>query len=141
MQRHKKRSFGIRSGHADDIEAAYRSSDGVFRVLDLGCGRGRYHEDMRESLENIGDRDIEIIGLDNNPAALGEGTQAQDYLTADAAPIPNDGNAKYLPFQDESFDLVYSSHLLCQLEEAEVEAVRRRAERVLKDAGTQVHEI
>lgn len=142
MPQHQKRRFSIGSGKANEIAEAYRAADEVFKVLDLGCGKGRYHEDMKDTLSQIGDKEVEIIGLDYNPEALLSGYQAEEYIVSDAAPdASDDTRSNYLPFKDESFDMVYSSHLFCQLDESELENVRDRAERALKDSGVQFHEI
>ena len=140
---HQRTEFHLGAGKADQIESAYRASDeDVFRVLDLGCGSARYHDDMEETFEELGDKDVEVIGLDYDISNLLNGdTGAKVY--ADAT---QEAGETFLPFQDDSFDLVYSSHLYCQLEKLDnyeelVEEVENGAERVMKDSGAMFHEV
>lgn len=97
---------------------------------------------MAETFEQIGDREVEVVGLDYDVENLLNGDTGAK-IHADAS--QEDGES-FLPFQDDSFDLVYSSHLYCQLEkldeyEALVEKVEKGAERVLKDSGVSFHEV
>jgi SAM-dependent methyltransferase len=141
--RHQRTEFHLGAGKAAEIQAAYRSSDEeVFRILDLGCGSARYHEDMEQTFKQLGDKDVEVIGLDYDINNLLNG-ETGEKVYADAT---QETEERYLPFQDDSFDLVYSSHLYCQLEKMDdyeelVERVEAGAERVLKDSGTMFHEV
>ncbi len=133
--------FHLGAGKAGEIHEAYRSADEVFRVLDLGCGSAKYHDDMEETFEEMGDKDVEVVGLDYDLENLLNG-DTDNKVHANAA---QETGETYLPFQDESFDLVYSNHLMCQLRKADdydelFEQVEEGAERVLKDSGVEFHD-
>ena len=142
MQQYTEFSMG--SGKAEEIKQAYDAADGTFRVLDLGCGSAGYHESMKEFFGGMGDRkDVEIVGSDINIEHLLNGDTG--YKVQMDALQESESRETYLPFQDDSFDLVYSHHLFCQLRKEEsggdlIEEVMDSVERVLKDSGVQYHD-
>lgn len=130
----ESREFYLGAGKVNQIESAYRNSGEVFRILDLGCGPGNYHEDMKKKLNQIGsDKEIEIIGIDINYDAL-ERTGQGNYILHD---VTSDYD---LPVDEDSIDLVYSRHLNCQLTPEETQEIIEKAEKVLGDSGVQFHE-
>lgn len=130
----ESREFHLGAGKANQIASAYRNSGEVFRILDLGCGPGNYHEDMKRKLKQIGPgKEIEIIGVDNNYDALERAGQGNYIL--------HDVTSEYdLPVEEDSIDLVYSRHLSCQLTHEETQEIIEKAEKVLEDSGVQFHE-
>lgn len=132
MQELKEHSqFRLTNSLANELEPAYREAGDTFYMIDLGCGKGLYHEDIRETLSGLGDKNVEILGFDINREAL-EHTGENDTAQAD---ITEYG----IPLQDSSADFVYSNHLRCQISQEELEAIKEDAERVLKDSGRQYH--
>lgn len=67
------------------------------RVLDAGCGTGRYAAAWREIFPSS-----KVIGVDINPTILAEGQVSPDAL------VPIRGNLETLPFKSASFDVVMS---------------------------------
>jgi SAM-dependent methyltransferase len=84
------------------LEAAIRSLPPA-RTLDVACGTGFMTRHLRG----------EVVGLD----------QSDEMLTIAREQAPNaefvEGDALSLPFEDDSFDRVFSSYFYCHLEEAE----------------------
>ncbi len=83
------------------IEKLSRASKGA-RVLDLGCGTGRFSLPMARRLE------FDVIGADSSVEMLAKAQQKDSgsevsWMLADASA---------LPFSKGSFDLVFMSHLL-----------------------------
>ena len=96
---------------------------------------------MEEKLEQMGDKDVEVFGLDYEVENLLNG-ETDNKVYADAS---QETDETHLPFQDDTFDLVYSNHLMCQLKKTDrydelFEQVKQGAERVLKDSGVEFHD-
>ena len=72
--------------------------DNANRVLEVGCGTGAILSELPTHPS--------LHGLDLDPAAL-----AQSRINASAATLTQ-GNALHLPYQDNSFDIVYCHFLL-----------------------------
>jgi len=68
------------------------------RLLDVGCGTGRFSERARQ-------RGAEVVALDLGPNLL-----RQTLARADVRPVVGDGLR--LPFKDASFDVVVSSEMI-----------------------------
>ena len=92
--------------------------------LDVGCGAGYSLIKAKEELL------CEVQGIDPEPGAHGVG-RFTDGLWKDR-PILQ-GSAESLPFADNSFDVVYSSHVLEHVE-SETKALHEM-KRVLKPGG------
>lgn len=98
-------------------------------VLDAGCGIGRTTRLLADRLADPG----RVVGLDADPDLLevardrrpGEGPVEVDYRTGDATD---------LPFDDDSFDLVFARFLLAHLPEPDVAV--REFRRVCRPGGT-----
>lgn len=123
--------FRLTSHLADKIEEAYSSAGDKFVIADLGCGKGLYHEDIESKLEGLGDREVEIIGFDIEKDRLEENPEA-DTAVADLVEYG-------VPLEESSVDFVYSSHLRCQIEDEDLEELKKDVERVLRDGGEQYH--
>jgi ubiquinone/menaquinone biosynthesis C-methylase UbiE len=84
------------------------------RTLDVACGTGFLTRNLRG----------EIVGLD----------ASERMLTVARAQAPNatfvQGDALSLPFEDGSFDRVFTSYFYCHLEEEDRERFLREAKRV-----------
>ena len=94
------------------------------KLLDVGCGAG--YSLMRATQ----DLDCKAVGIDPDPGAHGVGRFVEDLVNN--VPIKQ-GFAEDLPFADDSFDVVYSSHVLEHVND-EVKALDEMR-RVLKKNG------
>ena len=73
------------------------------KFLDVGCGAG--YSLMRASQ----DLNCEVEGIDADPGAHGVGRFLKELVKS---PKIKQGFAENLPYENESFDVVYSSHVL-----------------------------
>jgi ubiquinone/menaquinone biosynthesis C-methylase UbiE len=93
------------------------------KVLDLGCGNGRLFELLKDS-------QIDYTGIDNSKKLIGLARTKytnQKLLT---------GDALNLPFEDNSFDLIYSVAVLHVIPSKEMRLLfLQEAQRVLKKDG------
>jgi len=93
------------------------------KVLDLGCGNGRYFEVFK-------DKNIEYIGVDNSEKLIE--IAKQNYPTANFK--VND--ALNLPFKENHFDKIYSFAVLHHIPSKQLrQQFLREAARVLKPKG------
>lgn len=87
------------------------------RILDLGCGKGRF-------ARRLSDLGAEVIGLDLSAAMM-----------AGASGIARvQGSARHLPFRDASFDAVIAVEVFEHL--AEISEPIQEARRVLRPGGS-----
>ena len=95
-----------------------------FRVLDFGCGGGRYLEALatRIPMENLVGADVEAVQLERVRA---KGFQA----------VQLDPDKGELPFESESFDAVFSSNVVEHIPRPLYLAYLREIARVLKAGG------
>lgn len=90
------------------------------RILDVGCGKGFLLYDFTKVLP-----DVEVYGIDISQYALDNSKEeVRDRL--------RHGNATELPWEDNSFDLVYSINTLHNLHNYELDPALREIERVGK---------
>jgi ubiquinone/menaquinone biosynthesis C-methylase UbiE len=96
------------------------------RVLDMGCGTGRFTVPMAE-------RGAIVTGLDISPAMLGIAGRklAERHLHADLL----EGDMSDLPFPDSSFDVVTSMLALMHIPLDDRPAVFGEVRRVLRPGG------
>jgi 2-polyprenyl-6-hydroxyphenyl methylase/3-demethylubiquinone-9 3-methyltransferase len=73
------------------------------KFLDVGCGAGY------AMLKAQKDRNCIVGGIDPNPGAHGVGRFLKELVES---PEIKQGFAENLPFENEIFDVVYSSHVL-----------------------------
>ncbi len=107
-------------------ELAYLKEHAVpgARVLDLGCGNGRFY-DLLE------DRSVGYVGLDISEGLLREARKRHPEATFVR------GDATELPFQDASFDAVFSFAVLHHIPSEELRArFISEMRRVLRPGGT-----
>ena len=93
------------------------------KVLDLGCGSGRFYETMKN-------KKIDYIGVDNSQEFINIAIQKYPYLKF----LP--AEATDLHFEDESFDKIYAIALLHHIPSKDLRLkVFKEAKRVLKKEG------
>jgi len=101
--------------------AAYQNYRIKGRVLDLGCGDGKYFRLIWPKVKDV-------IGVDMNPAVAELGRKSGVYQNLHVTP------AHQIPEMDESFDHVFAN---CSLEHMDnLEAVLTEIKRCLKPGGT-----
>jgi SAM-dependent methyltransferase len=88
------------------------------RVLDIGCGKGFMLYDFKQLLPNL-----HIAGIDISAYAL-------ENAVPEVRPFLSLGNAKELPFPDQSFDLVTAINTIHNLELADCKQALREIQRV-----------
>lgn len=107
-------------------QAALRPGD---RVLDVGCGTGSLILQIRRSFS-----EVEVVGLDPDPKAL---ARARRKTEREGGAIRLDqGFSDRLPYEDASFDRVFSSMMFHHVESDSKEATLREVRRVLKPGGS-----
>lgn len=89
------------------------------RVLDVGCGPGRWVPSIRQQLPNVS-----YYGLDLYSSMM---------LTHPALACVTVGDAQRIPFADATFDVVMANHMLFHV--PDVERALREFRRVLKPGG------
>jgi ubiquinone/menaquinone biosynthesis C-methylase UbiE len=98
-------------------------------VLDVGCGTGTFVL-MIKRLHP----EVEVVGLDPDPKAL---ARAVRKVEREAVSVRFDrGFADRLPYDDGSFDRVFSSFMFHHLPQDEKEPALREARRVLRSGGS-----
>ncbi|MBI3251590.1 MAG: class I SAM-dependent methyltransferase [Candidatus Andersenbacteria bacterium] len=90
------------------------------KVLDVGCGKGFMLHDMRELMAGI-----TVAGIDISKYAI-------EHAMEDVKPFLQVGNAKELPYEDHSFDLVISINTVHNLALEDCKQALREIMRVTK---------
>jgi protein-L-isoaspartate(D-aspartate) O-methyltransferase len=104
---------------ADAMRNHYQIKPGM-RILDVGCGKGFLLYDWTLSVPGV-----DVAGLDVSEYAIDNAKpEIKDHLTV--------GNCTDLPYEDNSFDLVYSLNTLHNLHCDELDRSLREIERVSK---------
>lgn len=98
----------------------------VSRILDLGCGTGRFTEALAAHF------DAEVVGVDPSTKML---DQARKKLR-DPRVQYQSGSGEAIPLADESVDLVFMS--MCFHHFIDPKAAARECRRVLRDGGIAV---
>lgn len=88
------------------------------KVLDIGCAKGFMLFDMKEAIPNIN-----ITGVDIS-------TYAIENAKEEVKPFLSVANAKELPFEDNSFDVVISINTIHNLEKEDCAKALKEIERV-----------
>lgn len=106
----------------------YRLSEGA-SLLDVGCAKGFMLHDFKELMPNL-----KITGIDISPYAI-------KHAIESVKPSLQVGNAKELPFEDNSFDLVISINTIhnlpleeCKQSLKEIQRVSRKHSFITVDA-------
>jgi ubiquinone/menaquinone biosynthesis C-methylase UbiE len=106
-----------------DLISAYVPKDGVSRIIDLGCGTGRYSEPL--SVHFLAD----VIGIDPSQKML-EQTRKN---TSHRGIIFKQATGEQLPVEEQSIDMVFMSMISHHLASPELTAHECR--RILRDGG------
>jgi ubiquinone/menaquinone biosynthesis C-methylase UbiE len=91
----------------------------IKKVLEVGCSNGRWLRWFKKEYN------CEVFGLDNNSEGF-VNNQDIDFTV---------GDARKMPFKDNSFDLVFSLGLVEHFNKKERELLLKEQTRVLKDNG------
>lgn len=111
---------------ADEMAKHYGLKAGD-RVLDVGCGKGFLLYDLTQAVPGL-----EVVGIDLSEYAVQNAKQeVQEKLSV--------GDAASLPYDDSSFDLVYSINTLHNLPCPELERALGEMVRVAKSADDNGH--
>jgi len=106
------------------------------KVLDVACGTGR----MLQETFSI-KKDIEYYGIDTSKEIIKHLKEKAKKLGVEKNIKIKIGDAEKMPFKDESFDIVYSFHLLWHLEKEGQEKIIKEMLRVCKKEGLVVFDI
>ncbi len=87
-------------------------------VLDVGCGKGFMLHDFKELMPNL-----TIVGIEISEYAI-------EHAMETVKPFLRTGNAKELPYEDNSFDLVISINTIHNLPLEECKRALREIQRV-----------
>ena len=90
----------------------------IAAVLDIGCAKGFMLHDFKELMPNL-----KIAGIDVS-------TYAIDHAIETVKPLLRVGDAKELPYQDNSFDLVTAVNTVHNLPQEECRRAIREIQRV-----------
>ncbi|MBF0368825.1 MAG: class I SAM-dependent methyltransferase [Magnetococcales bacterium] len=91
------------------------------RILDVGCGKAFLLHEFTQAIPGI-----EVSGLDISPYAI-------QHAKKEVQPFLHQGNAIQLPFEDNSFDFVFSITTLHNLHCFDLDRAIREIERVGRD--------
>ncbi len=92
--------------------------------LDVGCGAGY------AMARAFTDKNCTVVGIDPEPGAHGVGRFIKDLVSVSNI---QKGFAENLPFEDQRFDIVFSSHVLEHVEDEMLSLLEMK--RVLKEDG------
>ena len=99
------------------------------QILDIGCGTGTFVVLLKRQFPTA-----RVIGLDPDPKAL---RRAQNKVARAAVDVQLDrGFSDELPYENDSFDRVFSSFMFHHLDEQEREKTLKEVLRVLKPGGS-----
>ena len=106
------------------------------KVLDVACGTGRMLPEVFKAAKNISyvgaDTSVEMMRELQKKARLLNKIKEVETIIADAT---------NLPFRDNTFDVVYSFHLLWHIEKSEQEKVINEMKRVVRPGGVIIFDI
>ncbi|MFA5250587.1 MAG: class I SAM-dependent methyltransferase [Parachlamydiales bacterium] len=100
-----------------DFQKFYNLGPGSL-VLDIGCGKGFMLYDFQKAIPGLKVRGIDVSGY------------AIENSLADIKPALQVADARSLPFEDDSFDLVISINTVHNLEKEELALALKEIERV-----------
>ena len=107
-----------------DVVSSHVSDRTIKSILDLGCGTGRFTEDLAVCF------DAEVVGIDPSKKMLAQARPKQRDPRIRYAL----GRAEALPLPDNSIDLIFMSMVFHHFDDPKLAA--RECRRVLRDAGT-----
>ncbi len=106
-----------------DLLSAYVPKDGVSRIIDLGCGTGRYSEPLSVHFR------ADVIGIDPSEKMLEEARKKSSRSTV----IFKQASGEKLPIEERSTDMVFMSMVFHHL--ADSGHTAHECHRVLRDGG------
>jgi len=106
------------------------------KVLDIACGTGR----MLPEVFSTG-KDIEYVGLDTSKEMTNILKEKAKKISVGKKVKIKIGDASKIPFKDNSFDVVYSFHLLWHLPKEDQEKIIKEMSRVCKKDGFFIFDI
>ena len=106
------------------------------KILDVACGTGR----MLRGIFSI-KKDIEYYGIDTSKEMIKHLKEKAKKLSVEKNVKIKIGDAEKMPFKEESFDIVYSFHLLWHLEKEGQEKIIKEMLRVCKNEGVIIFDI
>lgn len=106
-----------------NLLSAYVPKDGVSRIIDLGCGTGRYSEPLSAHFQ------ADVIGIDPSEKMLEEARKKSSRPTV----IFKQASGEKLPVEERSTDMVFMSMVFHHL--ANPEHTAHECHRVLRDSG------
>ena len=107
-----------------DVVSSHVSDRTIKSILDLGCGTGRFTEDLAVCF------DAEVVGIDPSKKMLAQARPKQRDPRIRYAL----GRAETLPLPDNSIDLIFMSMVFHHFDDPKLAA--RECRRVLRDEGT-----
>jgi ubiquinone/menaquinone biosynthesis C-methylase UbiE len=103
--------------------------EGGHSVLDIGCGTGSLIVTLKRQYPSV-----QVVGLDPDSKAL---QRARNKVMRAGISVQLDhGFADELPYDERSFDRIFSSFMFHHLDEPERERTSREVLRVLKPGGS-----
>ena len=119
-----KEFSNTRSNFWEELVFLKEHADPEMRLLDIGCGNGRFYAVVRE-------RQVQYTGVDNSTGLLAEARKR--FPEAHFV----EGDATALPFLDASFDIAYSFAVVHHIPGRELQdTFFTEAARVLRPGGT-----
>jgi ubiquinone/menaquinone biosynthesis C-methylase UbiE len=106
-----------------DVVAAHIESKNVRTVLDLGCGTGRFSEELAERFH------ADVVGIDPSRKMLGEALGGRSHPSVFYAR----GSAEFIPLKTNSVDVVFISMVFHHFNDPR--AVAEECHRVLRPGG------
>jgi len=123
----KAKEGSLRSSHPGmKILQKYVENNNITNVLDIGCGEGT----RLASLIKKKDRNKKGYGVDISNIAISLAKKNYSYLNFQKSDIEK------IPFEENSFDLIYSAYVLEHLSKPEI--LLKEAKRLLKTNGVMV---
>ena len=114
------RRYVHRALQSSTAEAVREFVEPGSRILDAGCGEGALVFAMAEAFEREKREDVCIVGVDLSEPNLAEGRRRAAERPRGKIPISFQvADLERLPFPDDSFDVVVSSHVLEHLPDFE----------------------
>lgn len=101
------------------------------RVLDLGCGVGQA---LVHLVDSVGP-DGQVVGLDASSGMLNRAYEKVERGSDGASNALTLGDARSLPFKDETFDAIYLAETLELFSTREMRTVLEECRRVLRSDG------
>ena len=116
----------------DIINQRYKNSEPI-RVLEIGCGTGMTITFLASACNNM-----DLQGLDFSHTMLSQAYQKLDVSDRKFELVQ--GNVFDLPFDNNSFDVVYSTRFIHQFNQEEKKIIYKEMERIIQPGGLTITE-